>query len=64
MSISNVAIDSETQRSNPRNLMPHTTTVAELKAALAREEELLRDKSDLLQRQDLLTQEFEHRLCQ
>jgi two-component sensor histidine kinase len=35
---------------------------AELTAALLREEGLLRDKSDLLQCQDMLTQEFEHRL--
>jgi two-component sensor histidine kinase len=35
---------------------------AELKAALAREEALRREKRALLQRQNLLTQEFEHRL--
>ena len=34
----------------------------ELQAAHAREEALLREKSDLLQRQDMLAQEFEHRL--
>jgi two-component system, sensor histidine kinase PdtaS len=40
----------------------HAGTRAELTAALAREAELLRCKSDLLRRQDLLAQEFEHRL--
>jgi len=37
-------------------------TMAELKAALAREEELLREKTELLRRQAMLAQEFEHRL--
>lgn len=40
----------------------HAETKAELVAALAREQELLRMRSDLLLRQNLLTQEFEHRL--
>lgn len=69
MSIPSGATESKFQRSNgrvvwrnTRRLKHHTTTMAELKAALVREEELLRDKSDLLQRQDLLAQEFEHRL--
>ena len=35
---------------------------AELAAALVREQELLREKSELLQRQEMLAQEFEHRL--
>jgi two-component sensor histidine kinase len=35
---------------------------AELKAALAREAAFLLEKSDLLRRQDMLAQEFEHRL--
>jgi two-component sensor histidine kinase len=35
---------------------------SELQAALAREDALLREKHDLLQRQDMLAQEFEHRL--
>jgi two-component system, sensor histidine kinase PdtaS len=43
------------------NLMP-STGQAELKAALLREAELLRERDDLLRRQHLLTQEFEHRL--
>jgi two-component sensor histidine kinase len=36
--------------------------IAELHAALGREEVLLREKRDLMQRQAMLTQEFEHRL--
>jgi two-component system, sensor histidine kinase PdtaS len=35
---------------------------SELRAALAREEALVREKHELLQRQDTLAQEFEHRL--
>lgn len=35
---------------------------AELQAARARTNELLQERADLLQRQDLLAQEFEHRL--
>ncbi len=34
----------------------------QLNNALAREDALLREKSDLLQRQDMMAQEFEHRL--
>jgi len=48
--------DADPQTTNPE------TTIAELKAALLREEALLQEKSELLQRQTLLTQEFEHRL--
>ena len=69
MSISNVATESEFQysmrRAVPRNthkFRHHTTTMAKLTAALVREKELLREKSALLHRQDLLAQEFEHRL--
>jgi len=40
----------------------YAATKAELTAALVREEKLLREKSELLQRQDVLAQEFEHRL--
>ena len=40
----------------------YAALIAELQAARAREDTLLREKSDLLQRQDMLTQEFEHRL--
>ena len=46
---------------------PHEQTIfdgliAELNAARAREATLLLEKADLLQRQNLLAQEFEHRL--
>jgi len=64
-----VATSSEFQRSNWRAIVlesrwkkKYAATRVELLAALAREEELLREKSELLQRQDLLAQEFEHRL--
>jgi two-component sensor histidine kinase len=40
----------------------HAATQAELKAALAREEVLLRDRREMVRRQDLLTAEFGHRL--
>jgi two-component sensor histidine kinase len=40
----------------------HDALTAELQAARTRERVWLRERSDLLQRQDVLTQEFEHRL--
>jgi len=40
----------------------HAALIAELQAARAREEAWLREKSDLFRRQDMLAQEFEHRL--
>jgi two-component system, sensor histidine kinase PdtaS len=40
----------------------YAALIAELQAARAREDTLLREKFDLLQRQDMLAQEFEHRL--
>jgi two-component system, sensor histidine kinase PdtaS len=40
----------------------YAALIAELLATRAREATLLREKSDLLQRQDMLAQEFEHRL--
>jgi two-component system, sensor histidine kinase PdtaS len=40
----------------------HVRTTAQLKNALAREDALLRERSDLLQRQATMAQEFEHRL--
>jgi two-component system, sensor histidine kinase PdtaS len=40
----------------------HDALTAELQAALAREQVLLREKRDLSQRQVMLAQEFEHRL--
>ncbi|HWX71611.1 MAG TPA: hypothetical protein VNY79_03840, partial [Xanthobacteraceae bacterium] len=40
----------------------YAATKAQLAAALVREQELLREKSELLQRQEMLAEEFEHRL--
>jgi two-component sensor histidine kinase len=40
----------------------YTALIAELQATRAREDALLREKSDLLHRQEMLAQEFEHRL--
>ena len=40
----------------------YAATRAQLAAALVREQELLREKSELLQRQEMLAEEFEHRL--
>ena len=45
-----------------RERAQYDALTAELQAARAREEAWLREKSEFLQRQDLLTQEFEHRL--
>ena len=45
-----------------RERRSHGALIADLEAALAREQALLRDKDDLLQRQTMLTEEFEHRL--
>lgn len=45
-----------------RQQRQHETLTHELHAALAREETLLREKQELLQNQDMLAQEFEHRL--
>src|SRR5690348_2028441 len=42
--------------------LPRDVLVADLEAALSREEILLRDKHELQQRHVVLTQEFEHRL--
>lgn len=69
MSIPNEATERESPRSNGREVADntpiwknHEATKAELIAALAREEEALRVKNELLQRQEMLAQEFEHRL--
>ena len=48
---------------NTRDHPEHAALIAELQAARAREDALLREKSDLLQRQDMLAQEFDHRLA-
>jgi two-component sensor histidine kinase len=45
-------------RERPQN----DALIAELQASRAREDALLGEKSDLLQRQEMLAQEFEHRL--
>ena len=45
-----------------REQTQYDALTVELQAAHAREETLLREKSNLLQRQDMLAQEFEHRL--
>jgi two-component sensor histidine kinase len=45
-----------------RNRALQESLIAELQSARAREEALLREKSDLLRRQDMLAEEFEHRL--
>jgi two-component system, sensor histidine kinase PdtaS len=47
---------------SPREQRQRSALANELHAALAREEVLLRDKQELLQRQDMMAQEFEHRL--
>ena len=47
---------------NSREQTRHDALTAELQAAHAREKAWLREKSDLLRRQDILAQEFEHRL--
>jgi two-component sensor histidine kinase len=70
MRIRNARIESGLQRSSrhvvarkkARGSKRPAMAMAELKAALAREETLRREKRALLQRQNLLTQEFEHRL--
>ena len=47
---------------NTYDQMQHAALLAELQAARSREDAWLREKSDILRRQDTLTQEFEHRL--
>jgi two-component system, sensor histidine kinase PdtaS len=69
VSISKAAVEAPFHRCAPRRVVrgkharqqPATTTM-QLNNALAREDALLREKSDLLQRQDMMAQEFEHRL--
>jgi hypothetical protein len=70
MTIPNVATKNEFQCSTRRAASRETrlwkkylATKAELTAALVREKKSLREKSELLQRQDILAQEFEHRLA-
>src|SRR5271157_3350366 len=69
MSISKPAVEADSHRSARRALVrekhvrqQHATTAAQLNNALAREDALLREKSDLLRRHEMMAQEFEHRL--
>lgn len=64
MSNSNVLANTTLGEAQPSQRLwtTHAETKAELVAALARETELSRMRNDLLLRQNLLTQEFEHRL--
>jgi two-component system, sensor histidine kinase PdtaS len=67
MSISGSTHQAEIQHHQPGGRKghergPHATMTAALQAALLREEALLREKNDLLRRQETLAQEFEHRL--
>jgi two-component sensor histidine kinase len=70
MTITNAATKNEFQRSTRRAVSRETrvskkysATKAVLTAALVREKKLLREKCELLQRQHILAQEFEHRLA-
>jgi two-component sensor histidine kinase len=69
MRIAKAAVEADFRRSAPRVVVRgkhvpwrHVTTAVQLKNALAREDALLREKSDLLQRHEMVAQEFEHRL--
>jgi two-component system, sensor histidine kinase PdtaS len=69
MSISKPAVEADSHSSARRALVrekhvrqQHATTAAQLNNALAREDALLREKSDLLRRHEMMAQEFEHRL--
>jgi two-component system, sensor histidine kinase PdtaS len=70
MTIPNVATENQFQRSTRRAVSRETrvlkkylATKVALTAALVREKKLLREKCELLQRQHILAQEFEHRLA-
>ena len=69
MRISKAAVETDFRRSAPRVVVrekhvprQHVSTTVQLKNALAREDALLREQSDLLQRNATMAQEFEHRL--
>ena len=66
MSISNVATETQFRRTHAPTLSPttpgDTDSGAELSASLLREKELLGELSVLAQQQDLMAEEFEHRL--
>jgi two-component system, sensor histidine kinase PdtaS len=70
MTITNAATKNEFQRSTRRAVSRETrvskkysATKAVLTAALVREKKLLREKCELMQRQHISAQEFEHRLA-
>jgi two-component sensor histidine kinase len=54
--------EGRTAASYERELMRHRRTESALRAALAREDALLRQKNELIQQQELLTKESDHRL--
>jgi|SRR5271166_3779725 len=69
MRISRTAVETNFHRAARRAVVRakrvpqrHISTTVQLKNALAREDALLREKRDLLQRHDVMAQEFEHRL--
>jgi two-component system, sensor histidine kinase PdtaS len=69
MRLSKAAVETDFRRSARRAVVRekhvprrHVRTTVQLKNALAREDALLREKSDLLQRHAMMAQEFEHRL--
>jgi two-component sensor histidine kinase len=66
VSISNVATETQFRRTGAPTLLPTTPgdtgSDAELSASLLREKELLGELSVLAQQQDLMAEEFEHRL--
>ena len=66
MSISNVATETQFRRTGAPTLLPTTPgdtgSDAELSASLLREKQLLGELSVLAQQQDLMAEEFEHRL--
>jgi two-component sensor histidine kinase len=68
MRIAKAAAEADFRRSAPRVVVRkhvprrHVRATAQLKNALAREDALLRERSDLLQRHEMMAQEFEHRL--
>ena len=54
--------EARTVASYERELMRHRRTESELRAALAREDALLHQKDELIQQQEVLTKESDHRL--
>src|SRR5947209_8484134 len=69
MRIAKAVVETDFRRSARRAVVrekhvprQHVSTTVQLKNALAREDALLREQSDLLQRHATMAQEFEHRL--